>query len=170
MIQEENFYQEESKKMILSSKFIYPIHSMLEFEFHLGGLNYERYTLTLDMSKAEFSFYSVWGGGYDSPWEMVEKGSGYFHLNSNGNLILYFSEILEEDMSWKTRKTDKKLVSQALTYCKNYDDLINVQQFSFKYFKTDYDLKLLNSKDVLKRIPKSMRMPINISDIHFQFI
>lgn len=141
-MKDENFYKEQTDKMLKCSKNTYSKGFCLEFEYNRGdALDFERFNLCFEMSKGEFKFHWISGGGFDSPWEIEEHGSGYFHLDVDRNLVLYFSEIILEDMSWKTTKIEKKFVSQAYVGCINYDDLTSVKKIHVKYFEKSFLVK-----------------------------
>lgn len=169
---EQNYYKEQSKRMLYSSQYIYPKDFVQKYEYEKGDdLDYERFILFLDLSKAIFTFSCFSGNGLDSLFHQHHKGTGYFFVNFEQKLEIHFSEIKEYDVNHKETKTDKKYTSYVTIKCTGYDSLINVLEFSLDYFKTKYPLKMKKSKKKYQeRIIKSLNLHLNLSDTTFQYL
>lgn len=169
-ILDEAFYQEQSEKMLKSSNYIYSKDFTLDFFFSFDkDIDFDIVTFSLEMSKAKFHFKIHWGTGYYSPLDMIQRGEGYFHLDFNGNLILYFSEIYQQDLNidYEEFKTNEKFASQAFINCKSYDDLINVKQIDLKFSTKKYLVTFYKQNGEFQ--PKTKRLPIKLYDIEFQY-
>lgn len=181
MQKDENFYKKESEKMVESSSFIYPNGFKIDCYHSSGeGVAYRSLILTFDMSEATFKLkYQTGGGGqffhsmdqgktYVS--NILDFGSGYFHVNFEKQLVLYFSQINRMELSPSTKKiSQKKDVIYVDLGFNGYDSLLKVDYIRLDYDQTNYTLNMKENLFNDQKVRKVLTISLKFSNMKFEF-